>query len=80
MFRAVISGARCLHSGARNAINALPHRCYNVPADEVERNPTYYTQAQADRLLAASGVQVVNGRADRGRKLVWIEQRWRIGA
>ena len=49
---------------------------YNVPVDEGD--PGQFSRAEADRKLAAVGVAVIDGRADRARKLVWTSDGWTL--
>jgi hypothetical protein len=54
---------------------------YNVPSDEAEHgDPVRFSQAEADRQLAAIGVAVVARRADAGRKLCWTSSGWAVAA
>jgi hypothetical protein len=49
---------------------------YNVPVNEAD--PGAFSQAAADRLLHAAGVDVTNQRAAASRKLTWASGRWRL--
>jgi hypothetical protein len=52
---------------------------YNMPTDEATRGDVVrFSAGEADRLLAAIGVDVTHGRADRRRKLVWTTTGWRM--